>query len=118
MTNNYPKQYEIWIAKLDLSIGSEPGKIRPVVILQSDLLNRSGHESFVACAISSQSREGISLIRLSIDPTPANGLLKKSYILCDQIRSIDQSRLMGRIGNLDGEAINRLNESIKVILSL
>jgi mRNA interferase MazF len=118
MSNSYPKQYEIWIAKLDPSIGSEPGKIRPVVILQSDLLNRSGHESFVACAISSQHREGISLIRISIEPTATNGLLKKSYILCDQIRSIDQSRLMGRIGILNGESINRLNESIEVILGL
>jgi len=109
MTNSYPKQYEIWIAKLDPSVGSEPGKMRPVVILQSNLLNQSGHESFIVCAISSQHREGVSLIRISIAPTPNNGLLKKSYILCDQIRSIDQSRFIGRVGNLDGEAINRLN---------
>ncbi len=118
MTNSYPKQYEIWIANLDPSIGSEPGKMRPIVILQSNLLNQAGHGSFIGCAISSQHREGVSLIRISVDTTPANGLLKRSYILCDQIRSIDQSRLIGRIGTLDTETINRLNESIKVILSL
>jgi mRNA interferase MazF len=118
MTKNYPKQYEIWIANLDPSFGSEPGKIRPVIILQSDLLNQSGHGSFIACVISSQHREGVSLIRLAIDPTTTNGLMKKSFALCDQVRSIDHSRLMGRVGNLDKETINRLTESIKVILGL
>ncbi|WP_462227791.1 type II toxin-antitoxin system PemK/MazF family toxin [Mucilaginibacter sp.] len=118
MNKHYPRQYEIWIAKLDLSIGSEPGKVRPVVILQSDLLNQSNHTSYIACAISSQYREGISLLRLAIEPTANNGLLKTSYILCDQIRSIDQSRLKGRVGNLDIATINRLTESIKAILTL
>jgi len=118
MTENYPKQYEIWIADLDPSTGSEPGKIRPVVILQSDLLNKSGHDSFVICSISSQQKVGVSLIRLSIEPTPSNGLLKRSHILCDQMRAVDMSRLKGRIGVLNEEVIKRLNESIKIILSL
>ncbi|MES2809085.1 MAG: type II toxin-antitoxin system PemK/MazF family toxin [Bacteroidota bacterium] len=118
MTKNFPKQYDIWVANLDPAFGSEPGRVRPVIILQSDLLNKSGHSSFVSCVISSQHREGVSLIRLAINPTTSNGLLKQSYALCDQVRSIDQSRLIGKVGSLDKETINRLTESIKVILSL
>ena len=118
MTKNYPKQYEIWIADLDPSTGSEPGKIRPVVILQSDTLNKAGHDSFITCSISSQQKVGVSLIRLPIEPTGLNGLLKKSFILCDQMRAVDVSRLKGRIGILDSTVIKSLNESIKAILSL
>jgi mRNA interferase MazF len=118
MSNLFPVQYEIWIADLDPSTGSEPGKIRPIVILQSDILNKAGHNSTIGCSISSQHKEGVSLIRMPIEPSPLNGLLKKSYILCDQIRSIDLMRLKGRIGNLDKDTIKRLNESIKAILTL
>jgi len=118
MSSVYPKQYEIWIADLNPSTGSEPGKIRPVVIIQSDLLNKSGHSSTIACSVSSQHKEGVSFIRLAVEPTTDNGLLKKSYILCDQIRAIDMKRLMGRIGTLNEEGITRLNESIKAILTL
>ncbi|MDB5089530.1 MAG: transcriptional modulator of MazE/toxin, MazF [Mucilaginibacter sp.] len=118
MNKVYPKQYEIWIADLNPSTGSEPGKIRPVVIIQSDLLNKTGHSSTIACSISSQHKEGVSFIRIAVEPTNDNGLLKKSYILCDQVRAIDLQRLKGRLGTLNQEAINQLNETLKAILSL
>jgi mRNA interferase MazF len=118
MSKVYLKQYEIWVADLDPAAGSEPGKIRPIVILQSDILNKTGHSSTIACAVSSQYREGVTLLRLPVEPTVSNGLIKKSYILCDQMRAIDVVRLKGRIGMLDEDVIKRLNESIKVILTL
>jgi mRNA interferase MazF len=118
MNKDSPVQYEIWVADLAPSIGSEPGKGRPIVILQTDSLNRAGHDTLVACAISSQHREGVSLIRLLVEPTDFNGLLRNSYILCDQIRSIDRQRLKDKIGILDKETIESLKESIKAILSL
>ena len=114
----YPKQHEIWFADLDPSVGSEPGKIRPVVIIQSDILNKAGHRTTIACSISSQSKAGVSFIRLAIQPSPANGLLKTSYILCDQVRAIDVSRLKTRIGILEQTDITRLHTSIQAILSI
>ena len=118
MNKAYPGQYEIWVADLNPSLGTEPGKIRPVIILQSDILNKAGHSTLVGCAISSQHKDGVSLIRLPVEPSPLNGLNKKSYILCDQIRSIDMVRLKGKVGMLDIDVIKRLNESIKAILTL
>ncbi len=118
MLNTYPKQYEIWVADLEPSTGSEPGKIRPVVILQSDILNKTGHSSIIVCPVSSQSKEGVSLLRLAVEPTIVNGLKKKSFILCDQIRALDMSRLKGTVGMLNGDSIAQLGESIKAILSL
>src|SRR5580700_8361084 len=114
----YPKQYEVWLADLDQSIGSEPGKTRPVVVVQSDILNKAGHRTIITCSISSQAAAGVSFIRIAVEPSSANGLLKKSYILCDQVRAIDVSRLKSRIGTLEQADINRLTESIQAILSL
>jgi mRNA interferase MazF len=118
MNKLYPGQYEIWTADLDPSKGSEPGKIRPVVILQSDLLNKAGHSSTIICPISSQHKEGVSFIRLAIEPTAYNGLLKQSYILCDQIRAIDVKRLKGYVGAINEDMIGRLNDTIKAIILL
>jgi mRNA interferase MazF len=118
MTNLTIKQFEIWTADLDPSTGTEPGKVRPVVILQSDVLHMVGHSSTIVCAISSQPREGVSLIRINIDPSSINGLKKKSYILTDQIRAIDLTRLKDRIGTLEKENTQLLKESIRAILTL
>src|SRR6201986_5508329 len=113
-----PKQHEIWFADLNPSIGSEPGKIRPVVVIQSDILNNAGHRTTIVCALSSQSKAGVSFIRLAINPSAVNGLQKTSYILCDQVRAIDISRLKTRIGMLAPVDINRLHNSIQAILSV
>jgi len=114
----HPKQHEIWFADLDPSVGSEPGKTRPVVIIQSDILNKAGHRTTIVCSISSQSKAGVSFIRLAINPSAVNGLLKTSYILCDQVRAIDVTRLKSRIGMLEQADVNRLHNSIDAILSV
>jgi len=114
----HQKQHEIWFADLNPSAGNEPGKIRPVVIIQSDVLNNAGHRTVITCSISSQSRAGVSFIRLAVQPSAANGLQKTSYILCDQVRAIDVSRLKTRIGMLDRPDITRLHTSVQAILSV
>ncbi|MEN6456339.1 MAG: type II toxin-antitoxin system PemK/MazF family toxin [Prolixibacteraceae bacterium] len=43
------KQYEIWIADLNPQRGKEPGKKRPVVILQTNILNKIPHPSTIVC---------------------------------------------------------------------
>ena len=118
MSHLLPKQYEIWIADLNPSLGSEPGKVRPVVVIQSDLLNLAEHTSTITCPISSQRKEGVSFIRIAVDQTADNGLTTNSYILCDQIRAIDVGRLKEKIGVLNGDVIEKINETIKAILTL
>lgn len=118
MNNISPRQYEIWITDLDPAVGSEPGKKRPVAVLQSDVLNSRGHSSIIVCVISSQHREGTAILRLPVAPTLKNGLVKQSYLLCDHIRAIDLSRFDSRVGSLDADTINKLKESLTVILDL
>lgn len=118
MNINHPKQYEIWIADLEPVNGSKPGKTRPVIILQSNIFNKAGYTSFISCPISSQPKEGVTFIRIAIKPNSDNGLLKTSYVLCDQIRAIDMTRLKGKIGSVNDDIIGRVNETLKAILSI
>lgn len=45
------KQFEIWMADLIPQIGTEPGKTRPVLVIQTNLLNKIPHPSTIVCPI-------------------------------------------------------------------
>jgi mRNA interferase MazF len=97
--------------------GSEPGKIRPVIIVQSNILHKLDHISTIICPISSQIK-GISMLRIPVPATTTNGLEKDSSILTDQIRAIDLSRLIEKIGVLEIEHHAKVQKAIALIFDL
>ncbi len=90
MTEMYPKQFDIWLANLTNNKGAEPGKTRPVAIIQSNLLNNI-HPTVVICPITSTVVSEISILRVHLK---TKQLEKTSDISVDQIRAIDKSRLI------------------------
>jgi mRNA interferase MazF len=108
------RQYDIWLANLNPSKGIEPGKTRPVVIIQTDLLN-AYHLSTLICPITSNVQPEIELLRVQLKK---NQLDKPSDILVDQIRAIDNKRLIQKIGKLTEEQIAKLRNNISIVLDL
>ncbi|HQU61292.1 MAG TPA: type II toxin-antitoxin system PemK/MazF family toxin, partial [Saprospiraceae bacterium] len=92
------KQFEIWLADLSPRFGTEPGKTRPVLVVQSGLLNQV-HPSTIVCPITSNVRKGVSILRVNLDKTQG-GLKKESAVMIDQVRAIDNKRLIKKIGDL------------------
>ena len=111
-----PMQAEIWLADLNPRKGTEPGKVRPVVIVQSDLLN-SSHPSTIVCPITTKIHKEAEILRVHLHKTNS-GLAKPSDILVDHLRAVDNRRLLKRIGKLDKKTFLLLQENIKIILSL
>jgi mRNA interferase MazF len=108
------KQFDIWLADLNPSRGTEPGKTRPVVIIQTDLLNDS-HLSTIICPITTNIQPEIELLRVHLKK---NQLDKPSDILVDQIRAIDNKRLLQKIGQLNASQIQTIKRNIRVVLDL
>jgi mRNA interferase MazF len=108
------KQFDIWLADLNPSRGTEPGKTRPVVIIQTDLLNDS-HLSTIICPITTNIQPEIELLRVHLKK---NQLDKPSDILVDQIRAIDNKRLLQKIGQLNAYQIQTIKRNIRVVLDL
>ena len=108
------KQFDIWLADLNPSRGTEPGKTRPVVIIQTDLLNDS-HLSTIICPITTKIQPEIELLRVHLKK---NQLDKPSDILVDQIRAIDNKRLLQTIGQLNASQIQTIKRNILVVLDL
>ncbi|MEZ4689526.1 MAG: type II toxin-antitoxin system PemK/MazF family toxin [Ignavibacteria bacterium] len=83
-------QYEIWIADLNPRSGTESGKIRPVVIIQTDLLNNF-HPSTIICPITTNLVSESEILRVHLKKGMAN-LNEDCEIMIDQIRAIDNQR--------------------------
>jgi mRNA interferase MazF len=108
------KQYDIWLADLNPSKGTEPGKTRPVVIIQTDLLNDT-HLSTLICPITTNVKPDVELLRVHL---MKNQLSKLSDILVDQISAIDNNRLIKQLGKLTKGQILMLKNNIKIVLDL
>lgn len=111
------KQYDIWLADLNPQIGTEPGKTRPVLIVQTDLLNKIPHPSTIICPITTIVENDADILRVHLKKGMAN-LLENCDIMIDQIRAIDNKRLIKKIGTLPAELVSKVKENILITLDL
>jgi mRNA interferase MazF len=110
-------QFEIWIADLNPQIGTESGKTRPVLTIQTNLLNKIPHPSTIVCPITTNVKKDAEILRVHLKKGTAN-LHQACDIVIDQIRAIDNKRLTKKIGVLPDELIAQLKENIAIVLDL
>ena len=110
------KQFDIWIADLEPQRGTETGKVRPVLIVQTNLLNNE-HPSSVVCPITTNVQKDSEILRVHIKKGASN-LKVDSDIMIDQIRAIDNRRLVNKIGELTKDLQVLVKDNIKIILDL
>lgn len=108
------KQYDIWLANLNLGKGTEPGKTRPVVIIQTDLLN-DFHPSTLICPITSKVLREVKYLRVHLSSTQMD---KLSDVLVDQIRAIDNQRFIKRLGKLTKTQQLKLKQNLAIVFDL
>jgi mRNA interferase MazF len=109
------KQFEIWIANLEPQHGTETGKVRPVLILQTNLLK--DHPSTIICPITTNIAPESDILRVHIKKGTAN-LKNDSDIMIDQIRAIDIRRLTTKVGELPHDLKLKVKENIKIVLDM
>jgi len=110
------KQFDIWIADLEPQRGTETGKVRPVLIVQTNLLNNE-HPSTVICPVTTNVEKDSDILRVHIRKGTAN-LKIESDIMIDQIRAVDNRRLLNKIGELTKELQLKVKDNIKIIFDL
>jgi len=110
------KQYDIWIADLNPRFGTEAGKTRPVVIVQTDLLNKY-HPSTIICPITTNVNLDAEILRVHLRKGSAK-LKEDCDIMIDQVRAIDNKRLLKKIGELNQDQINFIKSNLEIIFDL
>ena len=110
------QKYHIYVANLNpQSYKEEPGKERPVVVIQSDLLNKY-HSSTVVCPLTTQVIDKPLPIRVQIRKSTLNRLSEHSAILVDQIRSVSNQRLVRHLGELTAQERQELVSKLQDLL--
>ncbi len=108
---------EVWIADLNPRRGTEPGKPRPVLIVQAQALLDAGHPSTLVAPLTTRVVAEAEPLRVRI---PAAGDLQRdSDALIDQVRAIDNRRLVqGPLTQVGGHLMTRVGEALLEVLDL
>lgn len=110
------KRGEIYYADLSPVVGSEQGGVRPVLIVQNDVGNKHS-PTVIAAAITSQKEKTRLPTHISLD-AERYGLAKDSIVLLEQVRTLDKKRLKERMGELDNNAMHRIDSALSVSFGL
>jgi len=112
------RQFEIWAADLNPRNGTEAGKTRPVLVVQTDLLNDVDHPSTLVCPLTTNIKPTVSILRVNLH-SGNFGLKKNSSVMIDQVRSIDNKRLVKRVGVLsDEDIVSKIKDNLGIIMDL
>lgn len=106
---------EIYLANLDPTIGVEIQKMRPVIIVSNEWINRFSQLVVVVPLTTSTQKVSPSHILI---PKGQGGLDYLSKALTEQIRAIDKTRLVKRLGKLDPEYMVKLHDAIRNTLNM
>jgi len=112
-----PRRGEIYLTALDPTLGREIQKTRPALIIQNDVSNRLSEITIVA-PITSTVRFPLSPVHVPLAADRNTGLSLTSVALFNQIRAVDRMRLIQRLGRIDGETLERVDEAIGISLGL
>ena len=104
-------------ADLDPPRGTEPGKTRPVLVVQTDLLNDVGHLSTIVAMLTTHVLTRPDPLRVHV-PKGAGGLEHASDVLVEQIHSIDNRRIQNPIGKLPSDIMEEVGIKLRRVLDL
>ncbi len=112
-----PDRGEVWLADLNPRQGTEPGKTRPVLIVQAQALLDAGHPSTLVAPLTTRLVDDAEPLRMRI---PATGQLRQdSDALVDQLRAIDNRRLVrGPLARLGPAAMAEARQALLEVLDL
>ncbi len=104
---------------LEPTKGSETGKVRPCVIVTNDTYNERVPIIQVVPLTEWNPKKARIQTNIEIEPSPQNGLTKRSIADCLQTRPVDhRSRMVGIRGTMEPEILARIDQSLKIVFAL
>lgn len=103
----------LYLADLSPNYGTEPGKLRPVLVIQTDFLNKVEHPSTWILPCTTRII-GENLLRVFL-PRGIAGNDQDCEIIIDQSRSIDNKRFRTRLGNVPLPILKSVKDKIKLL---
>jgi len=111
------KQFDIWLADFNPQAVTEAGKTRPVLVVQTNLLNKIPHPSTIVCPITTNVKKDADILRVHLKKGTAN-MHQNCDIMIDQLRAIDNKRLITKIGDLPYELVGLVKDNIMIMIDI
>ena len=112
---NQPSRGEIWDVDLDAVRGREQAGRRPALIVSVDRFNEGPAELIVIVPLTRTDRHIPWQVR--VDP-PEGGLVSRSVLKCEDVRSISKARLVRRRGRVHSATIEEVEDRLRILLGL
>ena len=103
----------LYLADLSPRAGTEPGKVRPVLVVQTDLLNQAGHPSTWVLPCTTR-LTGENLLRVVL-PRGIAGNREECEVMVDQSRAIDNRRLVRALRPLPKTILAEVVEKLRTL---
>lgn len=110
------KRGDVYFADLSPVRGSEQGGQRPVLIVQNNVGNKYSPTVIIA-AITAKIAKAKLPTHVEVEASKV-GLIKDSVILLEQVRTIDKSRLIQKLGQLENDVMVEVNRALAISLGL
>ena len=108
---------EVRFVDLNAGRGADAGKIRPCIVLQSDLLNDADHPSTTVIPLTTRLLDAAAPLRFRV--AQRDNLQADSDAMIDQVRTIDNRRFTGEpLTRLTGAELAEIEEYLKIVLGL
>ncbi|GCE48060.1 mRNA interferase MazF [Thermosporothrix hazakensis] len=113
----FPQRGEIWDVNWSPGRGAEQQGTRPALIIQNDRGNASRNYPLTIVASMSRTERELPL-HVRIAPSKENGLTDYTDVKCEQLMTIEKSRLLKRRGVITPEELHRVDLALKISLNL
>lgn len=105
------------VVNLDPTVGHEIRKSRPCVVVQNDIGNANSHLTIVAAIEGAEHRSKLYPVNVRVNKGEG-GLIKDSVVLCEQIRTVDESRFSQVLGKLSDKTMREVDQALRISLAL
>ena len=109
------KRGDVYMAVLDPVLGSEQGGRRPVVIMQNDIGNLHS-PTIIAVPLTASTKPPLPTHALI--PGGEGGLWRDSIALCEQVRTLEKTRLGRRLGSLGEKSLRGVERALQISLDI
>lgn len=112
-----PRRGEIWDVNWSPGRGAEQQGTRPALVIQNDRGNASATYPLTIVASMSRTERELPL-HVRITPTGENGLTDYTDVKCEQVMTIEKSRLLRKRGTISSDELARVDHALRLSLNL
>ena len=110
-----PSRGDVWLVDLNPTVGHEQAGRRPAAVVSVNLFNRGLAGLAVVVPITTADRR--IPLHVQVDP-PEGGLRARSFVKCEDVRSISTARLVARWGRLSPSTMDDIDDRLRILLGL